>query len=178
MRTLVPHPPLLIPGVYDALLRIACAKGQGAVKQKQAVVEKLLVAAKGEEVRFLVRTLSQNLRVGAVRTTLLTALARAMVLTPPPGIPMHGTMVSRFSVAQEVLDKVQPLMTDSKKKVADPARAQLTEMFQTAESLLKEVYVRHPNYDNIVKALLEVGLDGLAERLPLTVGEWYSPCAS
>ncbi|OCH95170.1 ATP-dependent DNA ligase [Obba rivulosa] len=170
VRTLVPHPPLLVPGVYDALLRIANAKGQGAIKQKQAVVEKLLVAAKGEEIRFLVRILCQNLRVGAVRTTLLTALARAMVLTPPPGIPTNDTMPSRFYVSQDALDEVKPLMTDSKKKVADPARLLLTELFQTAESLLKEVYVRHPNYDNIAKALLEVGLDGLAERLPLTVG--------
>ncbi|EMD37901.1 hypothetical protein CERSUDRAFT_65472 [Gelatoporia subvermispora B] len=169
VRTLVPHPPLLVPGVYDALLRIANAKGQGAVKQKQAVVEKLLVAAKGEEIRFLVRTLCQNLRVGAVRTTLLTALARAIVLTPPRGIP-HDTIVSRYHVTQEVLERVKPLVTDSKKKVADPARVQVVEAFQTAEALLKEVYVRHPNYDNIVKALLEVGLDGLAECLPLTIG--------
>ncbi len=46
----------------------------------------------------------------------------------------------------------------------------LIEKFGVAEALLKKVYVRHPNYDHIVSAILEVGLDGLAERVLLTVG--------
>jgi hypothetical protein len=39
---------------------------------------------RGEEARFLVRTLAQNLRVGAVRTTILSALARASALSSNP----------------------------------------------------------------------------------------------
>ncbi|KAH9935300.1 uncharacterized protein B0H18DRAFT_975196 [Fomitopsis serialis] len=122
VRTLIPHPPLLVAGVYESLLKIARAKGQGAAKQKQSIVEKLLVAAKGEETRFLVRTLCQNL-----------PLARAMALTPPPGV------VS-----------------------ADPDSPYY--------GLLKRVYVQHPNYDDIVKALLDTGLEDLASRVPLSVG--------
>ena len=168
VRTLIPHPPLLIIGVYDSLLRIAHAKGSGAAKTKQAIVEKLLVAARGEETRFLVRTLGQNLRVGAVRTA-LAALARAMVLTPPPNVTAPIPSDSPFRVSAETLAGVKPLT--AKKKVADEARDELNEVYTVAESLLKRVYVQHPNYDHIVKALLEVGLDGLAQQLPLTVGE-------
>jgi DNA ligase 1 len=40
-----------------------------------------------------------------------------------------------------------------------------------AEKLLMRVYVQHPNYEDIVTALLTSGLDHLAERVPLTVGE-------
>ncbi|KAI0743560.1 hypothetical protein C8Q80DRAFT_1181931 [Daedaleopsis nitida] len=167
VRTLVPHPPLLITGVYDSLLKIAHAKGAGAAKTKQAVVEKLLVAARGEETRFLVRTLGQNLRVGAVRTS-LTALARAMVLSPPPTLSAPIPDDSPFRVSAETLAAVKPL--SSKKKVADEARDALNEVYLRAEGLLKRVYVQHPNYDHIVKALLDVGLDGLAKQLPLTVG--------
>jgi DNA ligase-1 len=58
LRTLFPHPPLSIIGVYDSLLTIANASGPGSAKRKQSVVEKLFVSAKGEEVRFLARTLS------------------------------------------------------------------------------------------------------------------------
>lgn len=84
------------------------------ISSSSQIVQKLLVSAKGEEVRFLVRTLVQNLRVrfsllllptsllspsfretdllllppriqiGAVRLTLTTALARAFTLTRPP----------------------------------------------------------------------------------------------
>ncbi|KAH9949560.1 ATP-dependent DNA ligase [Amylocystis lapponica] len=166
VRTLIPHPPLLITGVYESLLRVARAKGQGAAKQKQAIVEKLLVAAKGEETRFLVRTLSQNLRVGAVRTSILTALARAMVLSPPASVSED----SQFLVTAEELAQIKPMPTDTKKKVVDLGRNRLNEVFNIAESLIKKVYVQHPNYDHIVDALLDAGLDGLPGRLPLTIG--------
>ena len=67
VRTLIPHPALTVLGVYDTLLRISRAQGQGAAKLKQSLVEKLLLSARGEESRYLVRTLCQHLRVGAVR---------------------------------------------------------------------------------------------------------------
>lgn len=38
-----------------------------------------------------------------------------------------------------------------------------------------QVYVRHPNYSHIIPALLDVGLDGLAEAVPLAVGTPLSP---
>ncbi|CCM01478.1 uncharacterized protein FIBRA_03532 [Fibroporia radiculosa] len=170
VRTLIPHPPLHVPDVYDALLQIALARGQGAANQKQKIVEKLLVAAKGEEIRFLVRTLSQNLRVGAVRTSLLTALSRAMVLTPPGTITVPIPSDSRFFVSPKHLAQIQPVSQQPSKKVLDPARDALNTIFTNAEALLKRVYVQHPNYDDITKALLEGGLDHLAESSPLTVG--------
>ncbi|KZT70977.1 ATP-dependent DNA ligase [Daedalea quercina L-15889] len=169
VRTLIPHPPLLVTGVYESLLKIARAKGQGAAKQKQSLVEKLLVAAKGEETRYLVRTLCQNLRVGAVRTSLLTALARAMVLTPPPGV-ISAESTFTYYVTSEQLAQVDTSVGNAKKKVADPARDGINAVLTKAEGLLKRVYVQHPNYDDIVKALLEVGLDGLASHVPLSVG--------
>ncbi|TBU49499.1 hypothetical protein BD309DRAFT_947430 [Dichomitus squalens] len=167
VRTLIPHPPLLITGVYSSLLKIAHAKGPGAAKTKQAIVEKLLVSARGEETRYLVRTLGQNLRVGAVRTS-LAALARAIVLTPPVELSAPTPDDSPFRISAELLEEVKPLL--AKKKVADEARDALNDVYLRAESLIKRVYVQHPNYDHIVKALLEVGLDGLAAQLPLTVG--------
>lgn len=163
VRTLMPHPPLLITDVYDSLLKIATSKGQGAAKQKQAIVEKLLVAAKGEESRYLVRTLSLNLRVGAVRTSILTALARALVFTSPlilgspvhDDSPYHGTSQSQ----------------SHREKFSDPSR----EEFTKAEALVKRVFVQHPNYEHIVVGLFNGGLDSLEMRVPLTIGVFHSP---
>ncbi|KIP10885.1 hypothetical protein PHLGIDRAFT_100459 [Phlebiopsis gigantea 11061_1 CR5-6] len=168
VRTLIPHPPLLITGVYDAMLKIANSKGTGAAKSKQAVVQKLLVAAKGEEVRYLVRTLSQNLRVGAVRTSILSALARAMVLTPPSTLELSSD--SPFYVSSDQLSGIKPIAASPKKKSVDRARDDLHEKFLCAEAMVKKAYVLHPNYDHIADALVEAGLGGLPERLPLTVG--------
>ncbi|GLB37636.1 putative DNA ligase [Lyophyllum shimeji] len=168
LRTLLPHPPLLVNVVYSSLLKIAGCKGQGTAKEKERIVEKLLLAATGEEVRFLTRTLSQNLRVGAVRTSILSALARAMVLMPIS----HFTETREtfpYHVSPELLDKLQSAST-SKSKAVDLARTELAAKFAQAENLVKRAYVRHPNYDRITSALLEAGLDGLQDRVPLTVG--------
>jgi DNA ligase-1 len=162
VRTLVPHAPLFISGVYDILLKIADVKGNGAAKQKQALVEKLLVSAKGEEIRYLVRTLSMNLRVGAVRTSILTALARATVLSPgPEGSTLH--------VSASLIAKAEALPTNNKGKATLPARGEILAKFSTADTMLKKVFVLHPNYDDIAKELLE-GLDGLETRVHLSIG--------
>ena len=167
----MPHPPLTIVGVYESLLKIARAKGSGAGKQKQAVVEKLLVSAKGEEIRYLVRTLCQNLRVGAVRPTILTALARELVLSPPDNLTSPFSPISDWYASSAHLAEIKPLSATAKRKVADRARDELNDKLARAEAIVKKVYVVHPNYDHISAALLEVGLEGIAERLPLTVGK-------
>jgi DNA ligase 1 len=176
VRTLVPHPPLLIVGVYESMLKIASAKGHGAAKQKQSIVERLLVSAKGEEVRFLARTLSMNLRVGAVRTTLLTALARAMVLTPPSDLVVPIAADSSFSCVNDLLRRISlfPENVKKGKKAADPDRAELQKLYVLAEGLMKKTYVQHPNYADIVDALRSAGLDGLAANVTLTVGKLRS----
>jgi DNA ligase-1 len=167
VRTLIPHAPLSIQGVYNTLLNIAHVKGKGAVTQKQSMVEKLLVAAKGEETRYLVRTLSQHIRVGAVRTTILAALARALVLTPSANSTPSG---SSYVASPKLLVQVSKASEPSSKKGEDSAKTLLLEKFAAAEALLKKVFVRHPNYDHIVSAILETGLDGLEEKVLLTVG--------
>ena len=60
LRTLVQPTPLTVKGVYTALKNIARAKGQGSAETKRRLVERLLVSAKGEEVRYIGRTLVQH----------------------------------------------------------------------------------------------------------------------
>ncbi|KIL65988.1 hypothetical protein M378DRAFT_76250 [Amanita muscaria Koide BX008] len=164
LRTLIPHPPLLVTFVYDNLLKIATCKGQGAGKEKEKIVERLLVAAAGEEVRYLTRTLCQNLRVGAVRTSILTALARSMVLTPLPSLAIPDTG-NDHHVTSELLARIS-----NDQSVLDQERRRLADMYVNGEKLLKRVFVQHPNYGHIVAALLQVGLPGLSGLVPLTIG--------
>ncbi len=170
LRTLIPHPPLTIPYVYESLLKIAGCKGQGAAKDKQKIVEKLLLAASGEEVRYLTRTLCQNLRVGAVRTSILTALARAIVLTPPEGVT---NQIFNCDKQSPHVNTTPTKSSISKGKRREVEQDNLVAVFKQAESLMKQVYARHPNFDQIIAALLEKGLDSLAERVPLTVGLYF-----
>ena len=63
LRTLVRPSPLLVGDVYKRLLGLTRIKGTQSGRVKGDVVRKLMVQARGEEMRFLVRSLVGNLRV-------------------------------------------------------------------------------------------------------------------
>ena len=135
--TLVKPKPLKIKSVYQSLMKIAMSKGSGSQETKQRIVEKLLQDARGaEESRYVVRTLVQNLRIGAVKTTILIALARAVIHSRPKD--------ADFSVrSQEDLARLR--------------KEELTEMYNHAEEIVKASHARHPNYNDLVPCLLEIG---------------------
>jgi len=168
LRTLLPLPPLLVEDVLKSLMTIAGSQGQGSSKTKQKIVEKLLLSATGEEARFLTRTLAQNLRVGAVRASILAALSRAMVLIPISHF-RSGQTHSAFHASSDLLAKIRPLST-RKSNSRDSARDEVSAMFAVAESLVKRIYVQHPNYGRIVETLFQGGLDDLEAKVCLTVG--------
>ncbi|RGP77353.1 DNA ligase 1 [Fusarium longipes] len=146
--------PLTIKAVYESLVKIASSQGQGSADTKQRIVDRLLQDARGgEESRFVVRTLCQHLRIGAVKTTMLIALSRAFLLSRPPGADF-------------------PL-----KSVTDLAKLKkedLTEVWGRAEEIVKACFARRPNYNDLVPVLLEIGISeellircGLALHIPL-----------
>ena len=146
--------PLTIKGVFESLVKVANSKGTGSQEFKQRIVERLLQDAQGaEESRYLVRTLCQHLRIGAVKTTMLIALSRAFIMSRPPG--------AQFSI------KLQSDLVKLKKEG-------LVEVYAKGEELVKASFARRPNYNDLVPCLLEVGISdelllrcGLALHIPL-----------
>lgn len=142
--------PLTIKGVYQSLVKIANSSGHGSVEQKQRIVDRLLQDARGgEESRYIVRTLCQHLRIGAVKTTMLIALSRAFLLSRPPG--------ATFPVK-------------SPEELASLKKEELTEIYSRAEEIVKACFARRPNYNDLVPILLEIGVcDELLIRCGLTL---------
>ncbi|GAM83218.1 hypothetical protein ANO11243_012040 [Dothideomycetidae sp. 11243] len=146
--------PLTIKGVYDCLVKVANAKGQGCQEVKQRLVERLVQDSRGaEESRYIVRTLVQHLRIGAVKTTMLIALSRAFMLSKP----------SRADF--EIKDRQQ---------LSKLSKQDLAEVWSKGEEIVKACFARRPNYNDIVPALLEIGTTselllrcGLALHIPL-----------
>lgn len=146
--------PLTINGVYQSLVKIANSSGQGSVEKKQRLVDRLLQDARGgEESRYIVRTLCQHLRIGAVKTTMLIALSRAFLLSRPPGavFPVRG-----------------------QEELASMKKEELAEVYARAEETVKACFARRPNYNDLVPVLLEIGVCeellvrcGLALHVPL-----------
>ncbi|GAA5957564.1 hypothetical protein JCM21900_001639 [Sporobolomyces salmonicolor] len=193
VRLLVKPAPLLCHSVYATLLQIAKLKGTGVLTQKTSLVKKLLLSSTGEEVRYIVRILVQNLRIGAVRLTLLTALARAFCLSRAGGGEGSGEYWvgekerGAMREAEEMeLERVRGAAEKSKGRGGGSGKGEATkakprkdrsevelkvdDKLKKAEALVRRVWARHPNFGHLVKALLEGGLDGLEKRVGLSVG--------
>lgn len=142
--------PLTIQAVHQSLVKIANSSGQGSVEQKQRIVDRLLQDARGgEESRYIVRTLCQHLRIGAVKTTMLIALSRAFLLSRPPG--------ADFPIR-------------SQQELSSMKKEELAETYSKAEELVKACFARRPNYNDLVPVLLEIGIcDELLIRCGLTL---------
>jgi len=146
--------PLTIKSVFESLVKIANSKGHGSVENKQRIVERLVQDARGaEESRYIVRTLVQHLRIGAVKTTMLIALSRAFMLSKPPGADF------------EIRDQ---------KDMAKLKKEELTEIYNKNEEIVKACFARRPNYNDLIPVLLEIGVCeellvrcGLALHIPL-----------
>ncbi|KAF3059788.1 DNA ligase 3 [Daldinia childiae] len=142
--------PLTIKGVYQSLVKVASSQGQGSAEVKQRIVDRLLQDARGgEESRYVVRTLCQHLRIGAVKTTMLIALSRAFLLSRPP-------------YAEFPLKSVDELKALKKEELAD--------VWSRAEEIVKACFARRPNYNDLVPAMLQIGVcDELLMRCDLTL---------
>ncbi|KAI1344494.1 DNA ligase I [Xylariaceae sp. FL0016] len=142
--------PLTIKTVYGSLVKIANLSGQGSAEVKQRIVDRLLQDARGgEESRYVVRTLCQHLRIGAVKTTMLIALSRACILSRPPG--------SDYPVRS----------ANSLRKLK---KEELAEIWARPEEIVKACFARHPNYNDLVPVLLEIGVcEELLVRCGLTM---------
>ncbi|KAK3285179.1 hypothetical protein CYMTET_7194 [Cymbomonas tetramitiformis] len=136
---LQPPPPLRISKVFETLHKIAAESGTGAGARRQAHILGLLRGCRECETRYIVRTLVQNLRVGANHTTVLAALARAAVYHQSSDTQGKGAQSAGF-------------------------KARLT----AAEAAMKEAYSNCPNLDVVVRVLLESGVETLCERCLVT----------
>ncbi|CAZ83915.1 unnamed protein product [Tuber melanosporum] len=142
--------PLTIENVYATLVKISRASGKGSQEIKQRHIERLLVDAKGEEIRYLTRTLIRHLRIGAVKTTMLIALSRAFSLSAPKGANWNTPEIPGSKEGRQ-------------------------ELFTKAEEFLKQCHARRPNYNDIVPGLLRGGISSLEENCGTSIHSPLKP---
>ncbi len=142
--------PLTIKGIYQSLVKIANSQGNGSGEVKQRIVDRLLQDARGgEESRYVVRTLCQHLRIGAVKTTMLIALSRAFLLSRPPGAGFPLKSVDELGALK---------------------KEELAEIWARAEEIVKACFARRPNYNDLIPVMLEIGVcEELLVRCDLTL---------
>ncbi|KAI4389328.1 hypothetical protein MLD38_001564 [Melastoma candidum] len=70
--------PLLIRDVFFILHKISSQTGSGSTHRKKSLIMSLMRSCREMEMKFIVRTLVRNLRIGAMMRTILPAFAQAV----------------------------------------------------------------------------------------------------
>ena len=67
----------------ETFKKIAATKGNNSVNEKLKLMNSLLFDSTNEESKYIARWLYGSLKLGAAEKTFISALARAICLTPP-----------------------------------------------------------------------------------------------
>lgn len=100
------------------------------------------------------------------RTTILTALARAIAFCLPNEARSLGR--NRYHVKKALIE--ESLSSESTQGLKEGARSEIMTKLSEAEAIVKHVFAIHPNLEDICNGLLAAGLDSLSEHVQLTVG--------
>jgi DNA ligase 1 len=82
-RTMFATKPLTIASVFAAFKEIALESGNLSQDKKKTKIQAMLVASRGSEATFIARSMQGKLRIGLAEQSVIVALARAVLISPP-----------------------------------------------------------------------------------------------
>ncbi|MEM2975654.1 MAG: ATP-dependent DNA ligase [Candidatus Bathyarchaeia archaeon] len=134
--------PLTVQRVYETLDRMARASGSGAVDAKITLLAGLLVDATPKEAKYIMRTVTGNLRLGIADMTVLDALAIAY-----GGGKETRELVERAYNISSDLGRVAKVLAEEgiegikkfKVVVGEPIRPMLAERLSSPEEILEKL---------------------------------------
>mmetsp|Transcript_49615 Transcript_49615/g.91565 ORF Transcript_49615/g.91565 Transcript_49615/m.91565 type:complete len:783 (+) Transcript_49615:31-2379(+) len=160
-KMLMRPPALTIEKLFSELKSIANSSGKDSQKVKKEKIQKMLVASRGEEAKYIARMLQAKLRIGIQIPTVLQAIAYAFVLTPPAGSgPNCGAK-----------DKVVADIRKDKKKSSGWENSMVA-----MEASVRQAFSEMPNWDKLIWAL-QAGHDAstLATTCHISLGVPVKP---
>eukprot|EP00899_Mesostigma_viride_P009391 jgi/Mesvir1/18453/Mv14307-RA.1 len=159
-KLLRPLPPLTVTDFYNTLVRISKEGGEGTVQRKKLLMQGVMRACREREIRYVVRTLLQHLRVGAVLKTILPAVTRAAVLTHAAAAPTATAAVASGPEA-----RVPASGPSSSPRIAGFVPVPEPQM-QGAVQTVMEAFATCPSLDVIIPVLIEPPPRGGVARVP------------
>ncbi|KAI9146124.1 hypothetical protein BKA69DRAFT_1153542 [Paraphysoderma sedebokerense] len=102
-RTMFTPKPLSVPQVFNVLKEIANISGGSSQKLKVDKIKNLLVSCRGNEPKYLIRSLEGKLRIGLAEKTILVALSQAAVLSKNA---KKDGLEARLAQASEIIKSV------------------------------------------------------------------------
>jgi DNA ligase-1 len=134
--------PLTVQRVYETFDRMAKASGSGAVDQKLSLLAGLLSDASPEEAKYVLRTVTGNLRLGIADMTVLDALAVAF----GGGKDAREYVERAYNICSDlgrvskaIVDKGLEGVKSFEVSVGEPIRPMLAERLSSAEAILEKL---------------------------------------
>jgi len=134
--------PLTVQRVYETLDKMAKALGSGTVDLKMALLAGLLAGATPKEAKYIMRTVTGNLRLGIADMTVLDALAIAY----GGGKENRGYLERAYNVSSD-LGRVAKIVAEKglegvknfEISVGEPIRGMLCERLSSPEEILEKL---------------------------------------
>jgi DNA ligase 1 len=153
--------PLTVKGILQVYREIANISGSSSQKLKVDRIKKLLVAVQDSaETKYIIRGLQGKLRIGLAQSTVLVALAHALIMTIPSTVVVGAGVSDGSSCADETDGN-----SDGEDVQYDPIAKALTDdnlpvekTLEAASSMVRKVYSEVPSYDALLDAALRVPL--------------------
>ena len=82
-RTMFASKHLTVTSVFNTFKEIALESGNLSQDKKKSKIHSLLVASRGSEATFIARSMQGKLRIGLAEQSVIVALARAVLISPP-----------------------------------------------------------------------------------------------
>ena len=133
---------LMVQRVYEVLDKMARASGSGAVNLKMALLAGLLADATPKEAKYVMRTVTGNLRLGIADMTVLDALAVAYGGGKENRVFLeraYNVSSDLGRVAKVVVEKGLGGIRKFKISVGEPVRPMLCERLSSPEEILEKL---------------------------------------
>ena len=134
--------PLTVQKVYEQLDKMAKASGSGSEDQKISLLAGLLANASPEEAKYIIRTVTGNLRLGIADMTVLDALAVAYGggKEAREGLERAYNISSDLGrVAGTVVEKGMKGIENFEVSIGEPIRPMLAERLSSPQEILEKL---------------------------------------
>jgi len=140
---------LTVDHVFEGIQKLPFQTGSGSQEKKLAIISELLVSANPKEARYIVRTIIENLRVGAAEGIMRDAIVRAFLLKEGTSKEKKKEITEAVDYAWNIISDFGEIAKIAKEKgieglkkprlhIGKPIQVMLAEKAENMEEVFKE----------------------------------------
>ena len=152
--------------VFDNLQKLAFVTGAGSQDKKLNLIAELLASSKPKEARYIVRTILEELRVGAAEGLIRDAIVQAFLLKPHMSKEEKEVLTSAVDYAWNVLSDFGEIAKIAKQKGLNGLKKINVELGKPIQVMLAEKAENMKDvFDEFKKLAVEWKYDGMRAQI-------------